>query len=201
LTEDLVKIKPQWVQFWSDPTPSPLGGEGRGEGQEVRTVLAIDPAVTVKESADASALVVLQLTADKQIRCREAKAVRLLAPDLLVLIEQMERRWNPEAILFESNAGFKGMKDLLVRHASFGPKVKGITQSGNKGSRVIAFSIAVENGSFLLMGKGGVVDASQRELFDEMTLFPTGEHDDLLDAAAMGTEYLLATREPRIWCF
>jgi hypothetical protein len=32
-----------------------------------------------------------------------------------------------------------------------------------------------------------------------MTTFPVGEHDDLVDAAAMGTEYLLNTREPRIW--
>jgi phage terminase large subunit-like protein len=75
----------------------------------------------------------------------------------------------------------------------------GITAGGTKASRVMAFSIAVENGSFLLRGKAGVVDASQQELFDEMTLFPTGGHDDLLDAAAMGTEYLLANREPRVW--
>jgi predicted phage terminase large subunit-like protein len=139
------------------------------------------------------------MTADRKIHCREAKAVRLLAPDLMQWIDQMDRHWRPEAILFESNAGFKGIKDLLVRYASFGPKVKGIDQSSSKASRVMAFSIAVENGSFLLKGKHGVVDASQQELFDEMTLFPTGGHDDLLDAAAMGTEYLLATREPRVW--
>ena len=30
-----------------------------------------------------------------------------------------------------------------------------------------------------------------------MITFPFGEHDDLLDAAAMGTAYLLNRREPR----
>ena len=45
----------------------------------------------------------------------------------------------------------------------------------------------------------GQVDAAQQGLFDEMTTFPLGEHDDLLDAAASGTAYLLERPEPRMW--
>ena len=41
---------------------------------------------------------------------------------------------------------------------------------------------------------------SQQALFDEMTSFPFGERDDLLDAAATGTAYLLDRSEPRVWC-
>ena len=55
-------------------------------------------------------------------------------------------------ILFESNAAFLGIKDLLVRHARFGPKVKGVTQIADKAARVAAFSVAVENGAFRLKG-------------------------------------------------
>ena len=43
------------------------------------------------------------------------------------------------------------------------------------------------------------VDPGQRGLFDEMTTFPFGEHDDLLDATATGTAFLLDRREPRVW--
>ena len=115
------------------------------------------------------------------------------------LIDALDRQWNPAVILFESNAAFLGIKDLLVRHAGFGPKVKGVTQSADKAARVAAFSVAVENGSFRLQGGEAGPHASQRELFDEMTTFPFGEHDDLLDAAATGCAYLLDRREPRVW--
>jgi hypothetical protein len=43
------------------------------------------------------------------------------------------------------------------------------------------------------------VAAGQRELFEEMTAFPFGPHDDLLDAAATGTAYLLRRPDPRVW--
>src|SRR5262245_10418209 len=109
-----------------------------------------------------------------------------------------DRCWRPDVILFESSAAFAGVRDLLVRHAGFGPKVKSITQTREKYSRVVAFSVPVENGAFRLKGRGGRVDAGQQGLWDEMLTFPAGEHDDLLDAAAMGTAYLLDRPEPRV---
>ncbi len=57
-----------------------------------------------------------------------------------------------------------------------------------------------DNGSFRLRGVDPThVHPSQQALFDEMTAFPFGEHDDLLDAAASGTAYLLDRPEPRVW--
>jgi predicted phage terminase large subunit-like protein len=212
LTEDIAPIKAEWVRYWWDDGPDlnshefsytddAAAGEARSwirESSETHTILAIDPAVSEKASADASAIVVLARVAN-EIRCLQAIARRVNAPELVQLIDTVDRHWRPEAILFESNAAFTGIKDLLVRHAGFGPKVIGVTQSRSKSARVAAFSVSVQNGTFRLKGTPAGPDPSQQELFDEMTTFPAGEHDDLLDAAAMGTEYLLERRELRVW--
>jgi predicted phage terminase large subunit-like protein len=183
-----VPIRAGWVRYWTEPTPAEA------------VVLAVDPAVSAKARADASALVTLARTATNEVRCLEALARRVTAPELVQLIDDADRRWMPDVILFESNAAFGAVRDLLVRHARFGPKVKGVTQTRDKAARVSAFSVPVENGSFRLRGDGaGGVDPGQQALYDEMTTFPLGEHDDLLDAAAFGTAYLLDRPEPRVW--
>jgi predicted phage terminase large subunit-like protein len=188
LSDEEVPIRADWVTFWTEPAG------------KAATVLAVDPAVSESARADASALVTLMRTESNEIRCLEAIARRVAAPELVHLIDDADRRWNPDAILFESNAGFAAMKDLLIRHARFGPKVHGITQSRDKMARMIAFGVNVQNGSFRLQGaKAGGVVPGQQALLDEMTTFPGADHDDLLDAAAFGTAWLLNRPEPRAW--
>jgi predicted phage terminase large subunit-like protein len=187
-SEKEMAIQAQWIQYWTEPMPNES------------VVLAVDPAVSTAAQADASALVALGRTAANEIRCLEAVARRVAAPDLVTLIDEADRRWNPDAILFESNAGFAAVRDLLVRHARFGPKIQGIVQSRDKAARIRAFSVQVQNGTFHLRGTpAGSVAAGQQALLDEMTTFPGSEHDDLLDAAAFGTEWLLARPQPRVW--
>ena len=113
--------------------------------------------------------------------------------DLVALIDHLDHVWNPSVIVFESNAAFLGMRDLLARHARFGPKMKGVNQTADKAARIAAFSVVVEN-AFRLLGDEHGVDASQRELFEEMIGFPFVDLDDLVDAAATGTQYLLTQR-------
>ena len=99
--------------------------------------------------------------------------------------------------LFESNAAFAGVRDLLLRHAGFGPKIQSVTQTRDNMSRAPARSVPVPNGSFRLHGRNRS-HAGQQERFDELTTFPFGEHDDLLDAAATGTASLLDRPAPRV---
>lgn len=188
LSDDELAIRADWIQFWTEPAEIDA------------TVLAIDPAISESAKADASALVVLARTIKNRIHCLEAIAQRVNAPNLVQLIDDADRRWRPDAILFESNAAFAAVRDLLIRHARFGPKIQSVMQTRDKAARVRVFSVSVQNGSFRLAGKpSGGVTPDQQQLFDEMTTFPGGEHDDLLDAAAFGTEWLLNRPEPRVW--
>ncbi len=102
--------------------------------------------------------------------------------------------------MFESNAAFEDVRELLVRQARFGPNVKAVVQTRDKASRVHALRVSVGNGTFRLRGGGaGQAEAAQQGLFDELTTFPIGGHDDLLDAAATGMAHLLDRPEPCVW--
>jgi phage terminase large subunit-like protein len=184
ITDDTVSIPAKWLRFWETIVAAD------------QTILAIDPAVSTDDKADRSALVVLAKCGN-EIRCLDAKAYRFSTSQLILQIQLMDSLWKPSVILFESNGAFEGIADIMIRQESFGPKVKRIKQTTDKGSRVAAFSVPVENGRFLLMGNGKGVDPSQYELLTEITTFPQSDHDDLLDAAAMGTAYLLGVTEPR----
>ena len=183
VAEDELVIRPEWIQSWSE-LPACFD----------RMILSVDPAVSVKSSADASALVVLA-KAGNVIYCLAASARRVASPMLVEWIDAMNNRWQPDAIVFESNGAFDAVRELLVRHASFGPKVLGVQQSRSKLARFSAFAVIVQNGSFQVKA-----DGSQQNLWEEMASYPFGERDDLLDAAATGTMQLLnQQREPRVW--
>ena len=188
IPDEDVPIRAAWVRFWTEPAAYE------------RIILSVDPAVSTKSGADYSAVVALGKTATNQVHCLEALARRVNTPELVNLLDDADRRWQPDVILFESNAAFAGIKDMFVRQTRFGPRVKAVVQTKDKASRVHAFSVPVENGCFRLKGDNPhQVDKGQQGLIDEMTSFPFGEHDDLLDAAASGMGYLLERPEPRVW--
>ncbi len=192
LDERAVVVPADSVQTWWDERP-------RDEFEQV--VLAVDPAVSTAATADASALVVVgKLSGSNQVRVLEAVARRVPASGLIDLIAEVDHRWRPEVVLFESNGAFEGLRELLGRQPGFGSRVVGVKATRAKAVRVAALSVPVATGSVRLNGTpGGVVDRSQRELFEQLTTFPFAAHDDLVDALAAGVDRLLGRPSPRVW--
>jgi phage terminase large subunit-like protein len=187
VAEEEVPIREEWVKFWTEPREPDL------------CVLAVDPAVTAGPKADRSALVVLQRSGN-EIRSVDAVAMRATTPHLVDLIDELDRVWKPSVILFEANGPFRGIADLFVHQTHFGGKIKTVAHSTSKAARAAILSVPIRNGIFRLKGLDATtVDPGQRELFEELTTFPVGERDDLLDAAGMGVAYLLNRPEPRAW--
>ena len=187
-TEGEALVQPGWIHHWTAPEEYP------------RKVLAIDPAVATHARADQTALVALGLTAGNKVHCLEALGQRLPASELPALIERLDARWNPETILYEANAAFAGLGEMLQRHPGFGHRVRLVTQTRAKPGRIAVFAIQVERGEFLLHGLDAeTVVPGQAALREQMLIYPHGDHDDLLDAAALGAEHLLTRREPRVW--
>ena len=189
ISDDEVMIRPEWIRFWSEEIP-------RDRFDTV--ILSVDPAVSAKATADATGLVVLGKSGS-EIRVLAALAKRVPTHQLLEILAALDRQWQPDVILFESNAAFDGIRDLFLRHTAFGARLQAVKQHKHKAIRVGNFAVPVQNGTVTLKGRAGIVDAGQQRLFDEMTSFPFGDHDDLADAAASGTEHLLGKREPRLW--
>lgn len=184
-------IRPEWITFWDEVVPR--------DGFET-VVLSVDPAASAGAAADATALVTVGRLADSnEVRVLDAVAVRAAAPELAEHIAAANARWNPDRIVFESNGGFDAVRAMYVRDARFGAKLVGVTQSKSKRARLSALSVPVQNATVKLRGGGGRVDASQRELFDEMTAFPFGHHDDRADALATAVADLLGRPTPRVW--
>lgn len=184
-------IRPEWVTVWEEALP-------RERFEAV--LLSVDPAVSASARADATALVTVgRVGESNELRVLEALAVRSGAPELGDHIAAADVRWHPDRIVYEANGAFEAVRQMYVRDAAFGPKLHPVRQSKDKRVRLAALAVPIRNGCVKLHGTSGRVAEGQRELFDELTAFPFGAHDDLADALATAVAELLTRTTPRVW--
>ena len=178
-----------WPPAGINETPDTTFGRWLTEFPSGRSVLLRETVTLIARPvrADASAIVVLGQKGN-DVYCLDATAHKVSVPDLMTLIDEADLRWQPDVIAFEANAAFRGIRDLFARHARFGPKLVGVSQTRSKPARFAAFAVRVQSGCFRLMGCATGLCPSQQSLWTEITSYPFGDTNDLLDAAAMGTE-------------
>lgn len=157
----------------------------------VYTFAFIDPAISLNDGADYTATVVVHVDADKNWYVDLAYRQRITAPDTVRWIFKVHETFNPLVIGIEDVAYQKSLLHFLSEEMTRSNKIipiKGVrranvTTSGDKRSnnskplRIRALVPRFEFKKIYL--KPGLDD-----LILELTTFPRGSHDDLLDALA-----------------
>lgn len=157
-------LRREWLRYGSPETV-------------IRTVMAVDLAISTKDTADWTAAVVLSLTADGRIVVRAAERTRASFHDVLQFIRNMAHRWAPSVIAIESVQFQAAVVQELLRHTDL--PVRGVKPEGK--DKLLRFQpVAARYEQGLIWHVEGLPDYFE----DELLSFPQGEHDDLVDAMA-----------------
>lgn len=145
-----------------------------------RTVQSWDTAIKSGAQHDASVCLTFAESEGKSYLL-EAQVLRLEYPDLRRAVLAAAQRWKPEAILIEDKASGQQLLQDIRREWAL-PLVATLPR-GDKITRFAAVSAMIEAGRVVLPEQAGwLADFEQ-----EMMIFPTGTHDDQVDAL---TQYL-----------
>ncbi len=142
--------------------------------------IGIDPAKSISEQADKTAILVLGITADKDRYVLDYFNGRLRLTELIDKILEYALRWNPLSVNVESILFQELIADILLEKLVdkdvFIPINKVNVGTKSKESKLKEGLTAIVD-----WGKLYIRD-DMKELEEQMLLFPNAKHDDLLDA-------------------
>lgn len=157
----------------------------------LQIISAIDCASKVTLSADFSAIVTIAFDGcDYYIL--DVVRERLEFADLMRRIVDVYQRYNPRLVVIEeASSGIPIVQELK---RSTGLPVVGIPPKGSKVARADAISNLWESGRVALPQRAHWLDS----YISEMTQFPSGKHDDVVDATTLGLSSLQVPVETRL---
>jgi len=174
-------FRPEWIKYY---TQLPA---------HKNTFIFIDPAIGQEDGHDYTGIVVVDVDADKRWYVKYAQRKRLNPTQIINLIFDLYSTYKPNVIGIEEVAFQKVLLYLVVeemKRRGVNIPIKGIHPGPNerKAMRINVLSPRFEWGNILLT----------QGLFDlelELSTFPRGSHDDILDALAY-VEYIVTYPEP-----
>jgi predicted phage terminase large subunit-like protein len=139
-----------------------------------RIVIGIDLAISEKQTADYTAMVVAGKSEKGNIYILSYINQRLTFNKQLHLIESLVEKWTPNEVAIEKVAYQEALIDELKRRG--GLKIMAITPTRDKVARAYLVSGLVESNLVHFKQKG------MSDVTDNLTIFPDGTHDDIADA-------------------
>lgn len=185
--------KAQGNAFYSQYMLTPIGGDNvifkREDIKEfddineipsnVNTFITIDLAISQKETADYTVLLVSQIDENGHIWLPEMVRGRFKPNDTLDHLFRLVDKYHPMKVGIESVAFQKSMiyfaKDEMQRRGKFF-HIEELKPDRDKIRRAYALQPYVENGAVH-------IHSSLQTLIDELVTFPHAKHDDTVDAA------------------
>lgn len=143
-----------------------------------RIVIGIDLAISEKQTADYTAMVLIGKSNTGDIYVLDYINKRLSFNAQVELIENLVVKWEPNEVVIEQVAYQAAMIDELRRRG--GLKIMPVTPTRDKVARAYMVSGMVE-GNLVHFKQKGMSDVT-----DNLTIFPDGTHDDLTDAFVYG---------------
>jgi len=152
--------------------------------KNIRTILSLDTAYSVKKSADFSVASVW-IAHEGKFYLGWVWRERCEYPRLKYMVQELFETWNPDAVLIEEKASGLSLLQSLRQETSL--PVVGVPVVGDKISRAHSTTALFESGRIFFPS----AETSWMPAFlHELELFPSGAHDDQIDSLTQGLLYL-----------
>jgi predicted phage terminase large subunit-like protein len=115
---------------------------------------------------------------------------RVEFPKLKQVLTLLAEQWNPDAILIEDRAS--GQSLIQELKSSTRLPIISVKPDGDKQARAHAITPLIEAGKVFLPENAPWL----QDFLDEMSSFPNGLHDDIVDSTTQALNHL---RKPDIW--
>ncbi|MCP4569881.1 MAG: hypothetical protein GY841_20060 [FCB group bacterium] len=183
ITSETAPIKGEWFKYWSKlPIFTSVG-------------IALDPANSLDEKADYSAIGVFVATWEYQVYLVKVHRARYEFPSLIKALiriaDQVATEFNILPTIGIEKTAFQNAIPQQLKATSRYPII-GVPADRSKFIRASRLGVHVENGRVhLKQGPDKNVHPDQKVVYDECVSYPVSAHDDCVDMLGYGVELML----------